>query len=59
MGKSVATRKDIDEVLSVLNVFMIRMDERFKNIESTLDDYTQSFERLLVIVDDFIAGTPK
>ena len=32
------TRKDIDDVLQVLDVMMTRIDERFTNIESTLSE---------------------
>lgn len=45
------TRKDIDDVLQVLDVMMTRIDERFTNIESTLSETQKKVQNILNQLD--------
>ncbi len=46
-----ATRKDIDDVLSVLDVMMTRIDERFSKVEITLTDTQKQIQSILTQLD--------
>lgn len=43
----VVTRKDIDDVLNVLDAMMTRIDERFTHIESTLSDTLKKIQNIV------------
>ena len=45
------TRKDIDDVLSVLDVMMTRIDERFSKVETTLTDAQKQVQNILNQLD--------
>jgi archaellum component FlaC len=45
------TRKDIDDVLNVLNVMMTRIDERFTKVESTLVETQKRVQDILNQLD--------
>lgn len=45
------TRKDIDDVLQVLDVMMTRIDERFTNIESTLSETQKKIQNIINQLD--------
>lgn len=49
-----ATRKDIDEVLTVLDTFMERVDERFTKIEARLDEQDKKYDHLIATIDGLI-----
>ena len=46
------TRKDIDDVLSVLDVMITRMDERFSKAEVTLADTQKLIQNILNQLDN-------
>jgi archaellum component FlaC len=48
---SPVTRKDIDDVLSVLDVMMTRIDERFSSVESTLSKTQEHVQNILNQLD--------
>ncbi len=48
---STATRKDIDDVLSVLDVMMTRIDERFSKVELTLAETQKQVQNILNQLD--------
>jgi len=41
------TRKDIDDVLQVLDVMMTRIDERFSKVEITLAETQKQVQKIL------------
>ncbi len=45
------TRKDIDDVLQVLDVMMTRIDERFTNIESALSETQKKIQNIINQLD--------
>lgn len=45
------TRKDIDDVLNVLDVMMTRIDERFSKVETTLTDTQKQVQNILNQLD--------
>jgi archaellum component FlaC len=45
------TRKDIDDVLNVLDVMMTRIDERFSQIENTTTDTQRQIQNILNQLD--------
>ena len=45
------TRKDIDDVLQVLDVMMTRIDERFTNIETTISETQKKVQNILNQLD--------
>lgn len=46
------TRKDIDDVLSVLDVMMTRIDERFSKVEITLVETQKQVQNILNQLDN-------
>lgn len=46
-----ATRKDIDDVLQVLDVMMTRIDERFTKVEGDLTETQKQIQRILNHLD--------
>jgi len=46
-----ATRKDIDDVLGVLDVMMTRIDERFSKVEFTLAETQKQVKNILNQLD--------
>ncbi|MEJ0073346.1 MAG: hypothetical protein WDN27_04685 [Candidatus Saccharibacteria bacterium] len=50
------TRKDIDDVLSVLDVMMTRIDERFSKVETTLGDLQKQVQNILNQLDHIEKG---
>lgn len=46
-----ATRKDIDDVLQVLDVMMTRIDERFTKVESGVIDMQKQIQHILNHLD--------
>ena len=48
---SSATRKDIDDVLNVLDVMMTRIDERFSKTETALADTQKQLHNILNQLD--------
>jgi hypothetical protein len=51
MSQATLTRKDIDDVLGVLDVMMTRIDERFTTTESTLTDTQKQMRQVLLRLD--------
>lgn len=45
------TRKDIDDVLNVLDVMMTRIDDRFSKVEVTLTDTQKQIQNILIQLD--------
>ncbi len=50
-AETVVTRKDIDDVLNVLDIMMTRIDERFTHVESTLSDTQKKIQNILNQLD--------
>lgn len=46
-----ATRKDIDDVLQVLDAMMTRIDERFTKVESDLTNAQKQIQHILTHLD--------
>ena len=46
-----ATRKDIDDVLQVLDVMMTRIDERFTKVEGSVTDIQKQIQHILNHLD--------
>lgn len=51
----VATRKDIDEVIDVMEDFMNRVSQQLTEVNTRLDDLDQKYDRLSTTIDGFIA----
>lgn len=49
--EATVTRKDIDDVLTVLDVMMTRIDERFSKVELTLGDTQKQVQNILNQLD--------
>jgi hypothetical protein len=49
-----ATRKDIDDVLGVLDVMMTRIDERFTNLESNDTKTHEQIKKIMNNLDSFV-----
>lgn len=47
----IVTRKDIDDVLHVLDVMMTRIDERFSKVETTLAEMQKQVQNILNQLD--------
>jgi hypothetical protein len=50
-AQTTATRKDIDDVLGVLDVMMTRIDERFSQSETTLSSAQKQIQNILIQLD--------
>lgn len=50
-ANTTATRKDIDDVLNVLDVMMIRIDERFSKIEGGVAETQKKIQNILNQLD--------
>jgi len=51
-AEATITRKDIDDVLNVLDIMMTRIDERFSKVESTLEDTQKQIQNILNQLDN-------
>jgi archaellum component FlaC len=51
-AEATITRKDIDDVLNVLDIMMTRIDERFSKVESTLGDTQKHIQNILNQLDN-------
>lgn len=49
-----ATRKDIDEVITILRDFIEQVDTRFNKMEEGIAELKDSHNRLLNTIDGFI-----
>ena len=59
MSDAVATRKDIDEVLGVLQIFTHQMDERFNKVEKQIIDLNASHDKLINTIDTLVGRIDK
>lgn len=55
----VEVRKDIDEVLGVLQTFMVQVDERFNKLEARMDAFDEKLDKLTNTIDGFIGRIDK
>lgn len=54
-----ATRKDIDDVISIIRDFMTQVDNRFNSIEKEITQLKDSHNRLMNTIDGFIGRIDK
>ena len=50
-----ATRKDIEEVLNVIQVFTKQVDDRFNRVEAELKELNDKYSHLVSTIDGFVS----
>lgn len=54
-----ATRKDIDEVIGILNQFMQQVSDEFIGVKAQLKEQDKKYDRLINTIDGFIGRIDK
>jgi len=54
-----ASRKDIDEVIDILHVFMKQVGDEFAGVKQRLDEQDRKYDRLITTIDGFISRIDK